>query len=69
MDKKFQLKPDTATMAKGISSRVWIWSSLIPPPCASREVLGETLREQGYSKDHRPDLNQMVVGAVQISSL
>ena len=25
---------------------------------------GETLGEKGYSKDHRPDLNQMVVGAV-----
>ncbi len=25
---------------------------------------GETLGERGYSKDHRPDLNQMVVGAV-----
>jgi transposase len=25
---------------------------------------GETLGERGFSKDHRPDLNQMVVGAV-----
>jgi transposase len=25
---------------------------------------GETLGQRGYSKDHRPDLNQMVVGAV-----
>lgn len=25
---------------------------------------GESLGEKGYSKDHRPDLNQMVVGAV-----
>jgi len=25
---------------------------------------GETLGERGYSKDHRPDLNQMVVGAI-----
>ena len=25
---------------------------------------GETLGKKGYSKDHRPDLNQMVVGAV-----
>lgn len=25
---------------------------------------GETLGEKGYSKDHRPDLNQMIVGAV-----
>ncbi len=25
---------------------------------------GETIGERGYSKDHRPDLNQMVVGAV-----
>ena len=25
---------------------------------------GESLGERGYSKDHRPDLNQMVVGAV-----
>jgi transposase len=25
---------------------------------------GETLGEKGYSKDHRPDLNQMVVGVV-----
>jgi len=25
---------------------------------------GETLGEKGYSKDHRPDLNQMVVGAI-----
>ncbi len=25
---------------------------------------GETLGERGYSRDHRPDLNQMVVGAV-----
>jgi transposase len=25
---------------------------------------GETLGDKGYSKDHRPDLNQMVVGAV-----
>lgn len=25
---------------------------------------GETIGERGYSKDHRPDLNQMVVGAI-----
>ena len=25
---------------------------------------GQTLRQKGYSKDHRPDLNQMVVGAL-----
>ncbi len=25
---------------------------------------GETIGERGFNKDHRPDLNQMVVGAV-----
>ena len=25
---------------------------------------GETIGERGFSKDHRPDLNQMVVGVV-----
>jgi len=25
---------------------------------------GETIGQRGYSKDHRPDLKQMIVGAV-----
>ena len=40
------------------------WSSSTRPRSTSRAKAGDTLGRRGHSKDHRPDLKQMVVGAV-----
>ena len=40
------------------------WSSSTRPPSTSRDEGGETIGQRGHSKDHRPDLKQMIVGAV-----
>ena len=46
-----------------ISSAPSTSSSSTRPPSTSRER-EETIGELGHSKDHRPDLNQMIVGVV-----
>ena len=40
------------------------WSSSTPPRSTSRARAAETIGQRGHSKDHRPDLKQMIVGAV-----
>ncbi len=42
------------------------WSFSIRPPSTSyfEGQEGETIGQRGHSKDHRPDLKQMIVGAV-----
>ena len=46
------------------SSPISNWSSSTPPRSTSRARAARDIGQRGFSKDHRPDLYQMVVGAV-----
>ena len=55
---------ESCTIAGATCSPICRLCSWTRPACRSPASCGETLGEHGYSKDHRPDLKQMILGLV-----